>query len=157
MKLPLPTTVSTVPPYRRLTAVKSTGTIVRASARSLTATTAGTGTTTAVLTAASPIGVTVLPSARPVMPTTAGTGATTAVLTVACPIGAIVRPSARSVRFAATRPNVRDIHYPAVVLAQMAALLVRPAVRLSTSVINLVLILRLVEQHVREHGRPVTE
>ena len=42
MKLPLPTTVSTVPPYRRLTAVKSTGTIVRASARSLTATTAGT-------------------------------------------------------------------------------------------------------------------
>ena len=73
MKLPLPTTVSTVPPYRRLTAVKSTGTIVRASARSLTATTAGTGTTTAVLTAASPIGATVLPSARPVMPTTAGT------------------------------------------------------------------------------------
>ena len=42
MKLPLLTTVSTVPPYRRLTAVKSTGTIVRASARSLTVTTAGT-------------------------------------------------------------------------------------------------------------------
>ena len=41
--------------------------------RRLTATTAGTGTTTAVLTAASPIGATVLPSARPVMPTTAGT------------------------------------------------------------------------------------
>ena len=126
MKLPPPTTVSTVPPSASLITVKSTGTIVRASVRSLPE-------------------------------TTAGTGATTAVLTVACPIGAIVRPSARSVRFAATRPNVRDIHYPAVVLAQMAALLVRPAVRLSTSVINLVLILRLVEQHVREHGRPVTE
>ena len=41
--------------------------------RRLTATTAGTGTTTAVLTAASPIGATVLPSARPAMPTTAGT------------------------------------------------------------------------------------
>ena len=53
--------------------MKSTGTIVRASARSLTATTAGTGTTTAVLTAASPIGATVLQNARPAMPTTAGT------------------------------------------------------------------------------------
>ena len=41
--------------------------------RRLTATTAGTGTTTAVLTAASPIGATVLQNARPVMPTTAGT------------------------------------------------------------------------------------
>ena len=41
--------------------------------RRLTATTAGTGATTAVLTAASPIGATVLQNARPVMPTTAGT------------------------------------------------------------------------------------
>ena len=73
MKLPLSTTVSTVPPYRRLTAVKAITATVLPSARPLTATTAGTGTTTAVLTAASPIGVTVLPSARPVMPTTAGT------------------------------------------------------------------------------------
>ena len=53
--------------------MKSTGTIVRASARSLPTLTAGTGATTAVLTAASPIGATVLPSARPVMPTTAET------------------------------------------------------------------------------------
>ena len=73
MKLPLSTTVSTVPPYRRLTAVKAITATVRQNARPLTATTAGTGAITAVLTAASPIGVTVLPSARPVMPTTAGT------------------------------------------------------------------------------------
>ena len=73
MKLPPPTTVSTVPPSASLITVKSTGTIVRASVRSLPETTAGTGATTAVLTAASPIGATVLPSARPVMPTTAGT------------------------------------------------------------------------------------
>lgn len=73
MKLPLPTTVSTVPPYRRLTAVKAITATVLQNVRRLTATTAGTGTTTAVLTAASPIGATVLPSARPVMPTTAGT------------------------------------------------------------------------------------
>ena len=73
MKLPLPTTVSTVPPYRRLTAVKAITATVLQNVRRLTATTAGTGTTTAVLTAASPIGATVLPSVRPVMPTTAGT------------------------------------------------------------------------------------
>ena len=72
MKLPLLTTVSTVPPYRRLTAVKAITATVLQNVRRLTATTAGTGTTTAVLTAASPIGATVLPSARPVMPTTAG-------------------------------------------------------------------------------------
>ena len=72
MKLPLPTTVSTVPPYRRLTAVKAITATVLQNVRRLTATTAGTGTTTAVLTAASPIGATVLPNARPVMPTTAG-------------------------------------------------------------------------------------
>ena len=73
MKLPLPTTVSTVPPYRRLTAVKAITATVLQNVRRLTATTAGTGTTTAVLTAASPIGATVLQNARPVMPTTAGT------------------------------------------------------------------------------------
>ena len=73
MKLPPPTTVSTVPPYRRLTAVKAITATVLQNVRRLTATTAGTGTTTAVLTAASPIGATVLPSARPVMPITAGT------------------------------------------------------------------------------------
>ena len=73
MKLPPPTTVSTVPPYRRLTAVKAITATVLQNVRRLTATTAGTGTTTAVLTAASPIGATVLPSARPAMPTTAGT------------------------------------------------------------------------------------
>ena len=73
MKLPLPTTVSTVLPYRRLTAAKAITATVLQNVRRLTATTAGTGTTTAVLTAASPIGATVLPSARPVMPTTAGT------------------------------------------------------------------------------------
>ena len=73
MKLPLPTTVSTVLPSASLITVKSTGTIVRASARSLPTLTAGTGATTAVLTAASPIGATVLQNARPVMPTTAGT------------------------------------------------------------------------------------
>ena len=95
MKLPPPTTVSTVPPYRRLTAVKAITATVRQNARPLTATTAGTGVTTAVLTAANPIGATVLPSARPVMPTTVGTGATTAVLTVASPIGVTVLPSAR--------------------------------------------------------------
>ena len=73
MKLPPPTTVSTVPPYRRLTAAKAITATVRQNARPLTATTAGTGVTTAVLTAANPIGATVLPSARPAMPTTAGT------------------------------------------------------------------------------------
>ena len=73
MKLPLPTTVSTVPPYRRLTAVKAITATVLQNVRRLTATTAGTGATTVVLTAASPIGATVLSSARPVMPTTAGT------------------------------------------------------------------------------------
>ena len=73
VKLPPPTTVSTVPPSASLITVKSTGTIVRASVRSLPETTAGTGVTTAVLTAANPIGATVLPSARPAMPTTAGT------------------------------------------------------------------------------------
>ena len=73
MKLLLPTIVSTVPPYRRLTAVKAITATVLQNVRRLTATTAGTGTTTAVLTAASPIGATVLPSARPAMPTTAGT------------------------------------------------------------------------------------
>ena len=73
MKLPLPTIVSTVPPYRRLTAVKAITATVLQNVRRLTATTAGTGTTTAVLTAASPIGATVLQNARPVMPTTAGT------------------------------------------------------------------------------------
>ena len=73
MKLPLPTTVSTVPPYRHLTAVKAITATVLQNVRRLTATTAGTGTTTAVLTAASPIGATVLQNARPVMPTTAGT------------------------------------------------------------------------------------
>ena len=73
MKLPPPTTVSTVPPSASLITVKSTGTIVRASARSLPTLTAGTGATTAVLTAASPIGATVLQNARPVMSTTAGT------------------------------------------------------------------------------------
>ena len=72
MKLPPPTTVSTVPPYRRLTAVKAITATVLQNVRRLTATTAGTGTTTAVLTAASPIGATVLQNARPVMPTTAG-------------------------------------------------------------------------------------
>jgi len=73
VKLPPPTTVSTVPPYRRLTAVKAITATVLQNVRRLTATTAGTGTTTAVLTAASPIGATVLQNARPVMPTTAGT------------------------------------------------------------------------------------
>ena len=73
MKLPPPTTVSTVPPYRRLTAVKAITATVLQNVRRLTVTTAGTGATIAVLTAASPIGATVLPSARPVMPTTAGT------------------------------------------------------------------------------------
>ena len=72
MKLPLPTTVSTVPPYRRLTAVKAITATVLQNVRRLTVTTAGTGATTAVLTAASPIGATVLQNARPVMPTTAG-------------------------------------------------------------------------------------
>ena len=42
MKLPLSTTVSTVPPSASLITVKSTGTIVRASVRSLPETTAGT-------------------------------------------------------------------------------------------------------------------
>ena len=73
MKLLLPTIVSTVPPYRRLTAVKAITATVLQNVRRLTATTAGTGATTAVLTAASPIGATVLQNARPVMPTTAGT------------------------------------------------------------------------------------
>ena len=42
MKLPPPTTVSTVPPYRRLTAVKAITATVRQNVRRLTATTAGT-------------------------------------------------------------------------------------------------------------------
>ena len=42
MKLPPPTTVSTVPPYRRLTAVKAITATVRQNARPLTATTATT-------------------------------------------------------------------------------------------------------------------
>ena len=69
----IPTCAVNGPPYRRLTAVKAITATVRQNARPLTATTAGTGATTAVLTAASPIGAIVLPSARPVMPTTAGT------------------------------------------------------------------------------------
>ena len=42
VKLPLSTTVSTVPPYRRLTAAKAITATVRQNARPLTATTAGT-------------------------------------------------------------------------------------------------------------------
>ena len=42
MKLPLSTTVSTVPPYRRLTAVKAITATVLQNVRRLTATTAGT-------------------------------------------------------------------------------------------------------------------
>ena len=42
VKLPPPTTVSTVPPYRRLTAVKAITATVRQNARPLTATTATT-------------------------------------------------------------------------------------------------------------------
>ena len=42
MKLPPPTTVSTVPPYRRLTAVKAITATVLQNVRRLTATTAGT-------------------------------------------------------------------------------------------------------------------
>ena len=69
----IPTCAVNGPPYRRLTAAKAITATVRQNARPLTATTAGTGATTAVLMAASPIGATVLQNARPVMPTTAGT------------------------------------------------------------------------------------
>ena len=73
VKLPLSTTVSTVPPYRRLTAVKAITATVRQNARPLTATTAGTERRQTVLMAVSPIGAIVLPSAKPVMLTIAGT------------------------------------------------------------------------------------
>ena len=136
--------------------------------RRLTATTAGTGTTTAVLTAASPIGATVLPSARPVMPTTAGTKRRfrcRPMLTVRptiptappnVPPGAVTQvitnPEIHAYKPAITAVNVRDTVLP--VVHMVSAILVRLAVRPSTSVKQNQL---MVEQHVREHGRPVTE
>ena len=73
MKLPLSTTVSTVPPYRRLTAVKAITATVLQNARPPMSTTVGTERRQTVLTTVSPIGAIVLPSAKPVMLTIAGT------------------------------------------------------------------------------------
>ena len=150
MKLPLPTTVSTVPPYRRLTAVKAITATVLQNVRRLTATTAGTGTTTAVLTAASPIGATVLPSARPVMPTTVGTErrfrcrptltARPTILTARpnVPPGAVTQgitnPEIHAYKPAITAVNVRDTPCPAPVNANAAEHPVRPAVPLNINV-----------------------
>lgn len=150
MKLPLPTTVSTVPPYRRLTAVKAITATVLQNVRRLTATTAGTGTTTAVLTAASPIGATVLPSARPVMPTTAGTKRrfrcrptptarpTTPTAPPNVPPGAVTQgtlnPEIHAYKPAITAVNVRDTPCPVPVNANAAEHLVQPAVPLNINV-----------------------
>ena len=150
MKLPLPTTVSTVPPYRHLTAVKAITATVLQNVRRLTATTAGTGTTTAVLTAASPIGATVLPSARPVMPTTAGTKrrfrcrpmltarpTTPTALPNVLP-GAVtpgtLNPEIHAYKPAITAVNVRDTPCPVPVNANAAEHLVQPAVPLNINV-----------------------
>ena len=97
MKLPLSTTVSTVPPYRRLTAAKAITATVLQNARPPMPTTAGTGATTVVLTVASPIGAIALLSAKPVMLTIAGTERRQTVLTAVSPIGAIVLLSAKPV------------------------------------------------------------
>ena len=150
MKLPPPTTVSTVPPYRRLTAVKAITATVLPSARPLTATTAGTGTTTAVLTAASPIGATVLQNARPVMPTTAGikrrfrcrptltARPTTPTALPNVPPGAVTQvitnPEIHAYKPAITAVNVRDTPCPVPVNANAAEHLVRPAVPLNINV-----------------------
>ena len=150
MKLPLSTTVSTVPPYRRLTAVKAITATVRQNARRLMATTAGTGVTTAVLTAANPIGATVLPSARPVMPTTAGTKRrfrcrptptvppTTPTALPNVPPGAVTQvitnPEIHAYKPAITAVNVRDTPCPVPVNANAAEHLVRPAVPLNINV-----------------------
>ena len=150
MKLPLPTIVSTVPPYRRLTAVKAITATVLQNVRRLTATTAGTGTTTAVLTAASPIGATVLPSARPVMPTTAGikrrfrcrptptARPTTPTAPPNVPPGAVTQgtlnPEIHAYKPAITAVNVRDTPCPVPVNANAAEHLVRPAVPLNINV-----------------------
>ena len=150
MKLPLPTTVSTVPPYRRLTAVKAITATVLQNVRRLTATTAGTGTTTAVLTAASPIGATVLQNARPVMPTTAGTKRRfrcrpmpTARPTIPTappnvPLGAVTQvitnPEIHAYKPAITAVNVRDTPCPVPVNANAVEHLVRPAVPLNINV-----------------------
>ena len=150
MKLPLPTTVSTVPPYRRLTAVKAITATVLQNVRRLTVTTAGTGATTAVLTAASPIGATVLQNARPVMPTTAGIKRRfrcrpmpTARPTIPTarpnvPPGAVTRgitnPEIHAYKPAITAVNVRDTPCPVPVNANAAEHLVRPAVPLNINV-----------------------
>ena len=150
MKLPLPTTVSTVPPYRRLTAVKAITATVLQNVRRLTATTAGTGATTAVLTAASPIGATVLQNARPVMPTTAGTKRrfrcrpthtarpTTPTAPPNVPPGAVTQgtlnPEIHAYKPAITAVNVRDTPCPVPVNANAAEHLVRPAVPLNINV-----------------------
>ena len=150
MKLPPPTTVSTVPPYRRLTAAKAITATVLQNVRRLTATTAGTGTTTAVLTAASPIGATVLPSARPVMPTTAGikrrfrgrptptARPTTPTAPPNVPPGAVTQgtlnPEIHAYKPAITAVNVRDTPCPVPVNANAAEHLVRPAVPLNINV-----------------------
>ena len=151
VKLPLSTTVSTVPPYRRLTAVKAITATVLPSARPAMPTTAGTGAITAVLTAASPIGATVLPSARPAMPTTAGTErrfrcrpTLTARPTIPTarpnvPPGAVTRgitnPEIHAYKPAITAVNVRDTPCPVPVNANAAEYLVQPAVRPNINVI----------------------
>ena len=67
MKLPPPTTVSTVPPYRRLTAAKAITATVRQNARPLTATTAGTERRLSGLVRVTPV-VLITPTARPNVP-----------------------------------------------------------------------------------------
>ena len=150
MKLLPPTTVSTVLPYRRLTAAKAITATVLQNVRRLTATTAGTGTTTAVLTAASPIGATVLQNARPVMPTTAGTKRrfrcrptptarpTTPTAPPNVPPGAVTQgtlnPEIHAYKPAITAVNVRDTPCPVPVNANAAEHLVRPAVPLNINV-----------------------
>ena len=137
MKLPPPTTVSTVPPYRRLTAVKAITATVLQNVRRLTATTAGTERR---------FRCRPTPTARPTIPTAPPNvppGAVTQVIT---------NPETHAYKPAITAVNVRDTVLP--VVHMVSAILVRLAVRPSTSVKQNQL---MVEQHVREHGRPVTE
>lgn len=120
MKLPLSTTVSTVPPYRRLTAAKAITATVRQNARPLTATTAGTKRRfrcRTTLTARPTI-----PTARPNVPPGAVTRG-------------ITNPEIHAYKPAITAVNVRDTPCPVPVNANAAEYLVQPAVRPNINVI----------------------
>ena len=115
----IPTTVSTVLPYRRLTAVKAITATVLQNVRRLTATTAGTKRRfrcRPMLTARP-----TTPTAPPNVPP----GAVTQVIT---------NPEIHAYKPAITAVNVRDTPCPVPVNANAAEHLVRPAVPLNINV-----------------------